>query len=153
MEDTLLDELIREIEQKDEDKTEAYFDLLLSRIKNLTIQIQRKITEAEKECTLINNWAFMKNNQLTDKIRFLESQLEGFIRERKEKTIELPNGTLKFHKRPDRVEIDDLELFIKNAEEELLTIIPQKSVPNLNKIKAYIKTKPLPLGVTLLSGE
>jgi len=153
MEEDYLDVIIKEIEEKEEEKTEAYFDLVLSKIKSLTLQIQKNFTQADKECVLINNWTQMRNNQLSQRIRFLEARLEGFIREKKEKTIELPNGTLKFHKRPDKVEIIDSELFLKTALPELLTIIPQSSVPNLNKIKAYIKTKPVPPGIIVLKGN
>ena len=53
MEDEYLDSLINELNQKEEEKTEAYFDLLLLRIKSLTLQIYRNTEQAEKECKLI----------------------------------------------------------------------------------------------------
>lgn len=153
MEDEYLDSLIEDLNQKEEEKTEAYFGLLLLRIKSLTLQIHRNTEQAEKECKLINQWTSMKNFQLCERIYHLENQLEGFIRERKQKTIDLPNGILKFHKRPDRIEVSDMELFLKNASHEILTIIPESCTPNLNKIKAYIKTRPIPPGINLIEGE
>ena len=39
------------------------------------------------------------------------------------------------HKKPDRVEIEDLDLFLKKAKPEMLTIIPEQVKPDMNKIK------------------
>ena len=46
-----------------------------------------------------------------------------------------------------------MELFLKNASLEILYVIPETYTPNLNKIKAYIKTKPIPIGVNVIEGE
>ena len=153
MEINFLDELIKTAEDKEEQQTEAYFDLLLLSIRTLSQQIAYNFNEAEKECSLINNFVLHKNTQLQERIKWLELKLEAFIREREEKTITLPNGTLKMHKKPDKVEIEDLELFLKKAKPEMLTIIPEQVKPDLNKIKTYIKTKPVPPGVKILEGK
>ena len=41
---------------------------------------------------MINSFTLHKNAQLQEKIRWSEMKLEAFIREKKEKTITLPNG-------------------------------------------------------------
>ncbi len=153
MEENFLDVLLEEAETREEKQTEAYYDLVLLQIKTLTNRIENNFTQSEKECALIKNWALSKNAQLNERIKFLELRLKSFILERREKTIDLPNGLLKMHKKPDKVEISDLELFLKNAKSELLIVIPETVKPDINKIKAYIKTKPLPPGVTITEGK
>ena len=148
-----LDELLEEVELKEEEQTEAYFDLLLLQIKQLNSQIAYNFSQSEKECSMINNFVLHKNAQLQERIRWFELKLEAFIKERNEKTISLPNGTLKMYKKPDKVEIDNLELFLKKAKPEMLTVIPEQVKPDMNKIKAYIKTKPVPAGVKVTPGK
>lgn len=148
-----MDDLLEEAEQKEEQLTESYYDLVLLEIKNLNQKIESNFREAEKECEIIKNWALARNNQLNDKVKFLELKLEAFIKERKEKTIDLPNGTLKFHKKQDKVEIEDLELFLKNAKPELVTVIPEQIKPNLVKIKSYIAKRPIPPGIRVTEGK
>lgn len=153
MEIDFLDELLKEAEEKEEEQTEAFYDLLLMGIRKLQAQIEYNFYQAEKECQMINSFTLHKNVQLQERIRWSEMKLEAFIREKKEKTIALPNGILKVHKKPDRVEIEDMETFLKNARPEMLTVIPEQVKPDLNKIKAYIKAKPIPLGVKLIEGK
>ncbi|MDX9712570.1 MAG: host-nuclease inhibitor Gam family protein [Ignavibacteriaceae bacterium] len=153
MEMNFLDELLQEVEQKEFERDEAYFDLLLLQIKQINNQISYNFSQAEKECSMINNFVLQKNAQLQEKVRWLELKLEGFIRERGVKSIPLTNGTLKMHKKPDRVEIGDLELFLKKAKPEMLTIIPEQVKPDLNKIKNYIKSKPVPPGIKVIEGK
>ncbi|MCK9210325.1 MAG: host-nuclease inhibitor Gam family protein [Ignavibacteriaceae bacterium] len=148
-----LEELLVEVELKEEARTEAYFDLLLLQVQQLRNQIAYNFHEAEKECSMINNFIMQKNVQLQEKVRWLEIKLEGFIRERKEKTIDLTHGILKYHKKPDKVEITDMEVFLTNAKPELLTIIPEQVKPDINKIKAFIKQRVIPKGVTVTEGK
>ena len=66
----------------------------------------------------------------------------------------MPHGTLKFHKKPDKVEISDMDLFLKNAKPEMLTAVPEQFKPDFNKIKAFIKEKGrVPEGVALIEGQ
>ena len=151
--ENFLDELLEEAEQKEEQQTEAYYDLVLLQIKTLSGMIEKNFQEADKECELIKNWALTKNAQTNEKIRLLELKLEAFIKEEGKKTIDLPNGTLKYHKKQDKVEIADLDLFLKKADTELLTIIPEQVKPNLTKIKSYIGVRPTPDGVKVIEGK
>ena len=153
MNENFIDDLIKEAEEKEEKQTEAYYDILLLEIKRLDSEIEKNFTEAEKEAELIKNWALTKNSKLQNRIDWLAIKLEAFIRERKEKTIELPNGVLKMHKKPDRVEITDLALFLKHARNEMLSVVPEEVKPDLNKIKAWIKGHILPKGVTVIKGK
>jgi hypothetical protein len=153
MEDNFLEELLQEAESKEVYQTEAYYDLVLLQIKNIQGQIANNFSESEKEIQHINNWVLQRNMVLDERCKMLERKLEAFIRERQVKTIELPNGTLKMHKKPDRIEIQDLELFLKHARPEVLTIIPEQVKPDLSKLKAFIKTRPVPAGVLVIEGK
>ena len=153
MEINFIDEMLLEIEAKEEQQTEASYDLILLAIRKYQSEMEWNFQEAEKECTMIRNFVISKNSQIQERIKWLERKLEAFIREREEKTISLPNGTLKMHKKPDRIEVEDLELFLTKAKPELITIIPEQIKPDLNKIKAFIKTRPVPPGIKLIEGE
>ena len=150
---TFLDELLEEAESKEAYQTEAYYDLILLQINNLQGQIANNFSEAEKEIQHINNWVLHRNMVLDERCKMLERKLEAFIRERQVKTIELPNGTLKMHKKPNKIEIEDIELFLKHAQPEVLTIIPEQVKPDLSKLKAFIKTRPVPEGVKVIEGR
>jgi hypothetical protein len=152
MEDNFLEELLQEAESKEVYQTEAYYDLVLLQIKSLQGQIANNFSESEKEIQHINNWVLQRNMLLDERCKMLERKLEAFIRERQVKTIELPNGTLKMHKKPDKIEIENLELFLKHARPEVLTIIPEQVKPDLSKIKNFIKRKPVPAGVKVVLG-
>src|ERR1035437_2591244 len=122
-------------------------------INTMQEQIANNFAEAEKEINLINNWTLTRNSVLNERTQVLERKLEQFIRERQLKTLELPNGILKLHKKPDKVEIEDMELFLKHARPEVLTIIPEQVKPDLSKIKSFIKTRPVPAGVNVIEGR
>lgn len=153
MEVNFLDELLQDVEVKEDEQTEAYFDLLLLQIKQLTKQIEYNFSQSEKECSMINSFVLHKNAQLQERIKWLELKLEAFIKEKKEKTISLPNGTLKMHKKPDKVEIENLDLFLDKAKPEMFTVIPEQVKTDLNKIKNYIKSKPVPPGVKVIEDK
>ena len=153
MEVNFIDEMLQEIEAAEEKQTEAGYDLMLLAIKKYQSEIKRNFEEGDKECQLIQNFVLSKNSQIQEKINWIEKKLEAFIREREEKTISLANGTLKMHKKPDRIEIDDLDLFLKKAKPEMLTVIPEQVKPNLLAIKNHIKTRPTPQGVKVTEGQ
>jgi len=148
-----IEDILRESEEKEIQWTEANYDLMLLAIKKYQSEIEHNFQEAEKECTMIQNFVLSKNAQIQERIKWLEMKLESYIREREEKTISLCNGTLKMHKKPYRIEVEDLELFLKNARKEWLTVIPEQLKPNLLAIKNHIKTRPTPKGVKVIEGE
>lgn len=139
--ENFMDELLAETEFKEEQFTEAHFDLMLLQIRQLQAKIENTFAEAEKEVKIINEWALNKNHALQAKIEFMERKLEAFIREQKAKTIELPHGVLKCHKKPDKIEIIDMDLFLANAKPELLSVTEQIK-PNMTKIKDFMTISP-----------
>ena len=153
MEVNFIDEMLQEIEAAEEKQTEAGYDLMLLAIKKYQSEIEHNFQEAEKECQMINNFILSKNSQIQERINWLEKKLEAFIQERGDKTISLANGTLKMHKKPDRIEVEDSELFLKKAKPEMLTVIPEQVKPNLLAIKNHIKTRPTPAGVKIIEGQ
>jgi hypothetical protein len=149
-----LDELLAEAEQNEELQTESYFDLQLIQLREIKSQITNNFSEAEKEIKIINDWVIRKNLVLQERMKFIELRLEAFIKERNVKTLDLPNGVLKLHKKPDKVEIEDMELFLQNAKPEMLTVVPETIKPDLNKIKSYVKTHlSPPLGISITKGK
>lgn len=151
--ESFIDEILKEAEQKDEQLSREYADLVLAEIKNLEDEIQKTFDQATKEQEIIESWAMKKNIKATERIEFLSRKLEVFLRDTNKKTLDLPNGVLKFRKKPDRVEVSNLEEFLKHAKENLVTVIPQQIKPDLNKIKTFIKTRPVPAGVTIIEGK
>ena len=153
-EHNFIDDILAEAEAKEQKLLKAHYDLLLLEISKLQQQITDNFQQAEIEIQIINNWAFQKNSKLQDRISFYEKKLEAYIREEGLKTIEMPNGTLKLHKKPDKAEITDIDIFLQHAKQELVNIIPEQVKPDLNKIKSYIKLhKVIPEGVTVTEGK
>ena len=149
-----LDELLEEVEQKEEQQTEVFIDLLLLQIRGLQEKIAGNFANADKEIEIIKSWALTKNSLLQERITRIEKQLEQFIRRAEKKTIDLPNGTLKVRKSQDRAEVEELELFLSRAGAELVSIIPEQIKPNIKGIKNFIKmTTKVPEGVRVVEGK
>jgi len=153
MESNFIDELLREAEEKEQKLSREFADLMLIEISQLEKQIQSNFEQAAREREIIQNWALSRNSSLASRLDFLSKKLEAFIKETGEKTINLPNGILKMHKKPDKVEVENLELFLKNARPQWITVIPEQVKPNLVAIKNHIKTRPIPKGVKVIEGE
>ena len=153
MESDFIDQLLKEAEEKEQKLSREFADLMLIEISQLEKQIQSNFEQAAREREIIKNWALSRNSSLASRVEFLSKKLEVFIKETGEKTINLPNGILKMHKKPDSVEVEDLELFLKNARPEWLTVIPEQAKPNLMAIKNHIRTRPIPKGVKVVEGE
>lgn len=151
---TFLDELLEEVELKEDQQSEVFIDLLLLRIKTLNEEIADNFSNADKEIEIIKSWALSKNTVLQERINLIEKQLEQFIRESNKKTIDLPNGVLKVRKSPDKAEVVDLELFLSKANAEFVTVVPEQIKPNLKNIKSFIKmTTKVPDGVRVIEGK
>ena len=153
MESDFIDDLLREAEEKEQKLSREFADLMLIEISQLEKKIQTNFEQAAREREIIKNWSLKINSKLVSRIEFLSKKLEVFIKETGEKTINLPNGILKMYKKPDRIEVEDLELFLKNARPEWLTVIPEQAKPNLVAIKNHIRTRPIPKGVKVIEGE
>jgi hypothetical protein len=149
-----IEQLLRDSEEKEKKLTQANYDLLLFEITKLQAEMKNNSAEADKEVEIIKNWALAKNSKLQEMIEYQERKLEAYIREEELKTIDLPHGILKMHKKPDKVEVTDIELFLASATSEMLSVVPQTVRPDLNKIKSFIKThRRTPTGVTVIEGK
>ncbi len=149
-----IDELLADVEQQEIQQTSAYYDLLILEIAKLEEEISHNFKEADKETAIIKEWAIKKNAVLNERSQLLKMKLESYIRESGNKTMDLPHGTLKIRRTPNKVEITDMELFLKNARSEMLSVIPEQVKPDLNKIKAFMKvSNKTPEGVTVIEGK
>lgn len=154
MKEYFIDELLQEVEKREEAASESWADMMLRGIRTLQDQIQHNFNEAERECTFINDFTLRKNTTLQERIVRLENKLEQFIREKKEKTINLPNGVLKVRKMPDKVQVDDLKEFFSYAvsRPELVIVVPETQKPNLVAIKSHCKSHMSVPGVSVIPG-
>jgi len=151
---TFIEDLLQEAELKERQQTHGYFDLLIMDVAKLESEISVTFEEAEKEAVIIKDWALNKCSKIQERIDKNKLKLEAFIREQGQRTIDLPHGTLKIRKMPDKVEVLDLDKFLANAKAEMLTIIPEQPKANLKKIKAYItKTAIIPKGINIIEGK
>lgn len=149
-----LDELLAEVEIKEEQQTAAYFDLVIAEVAKLETEIAANFTETKKEVEIINEWALKRNSVLQERANLLKLKLEGYIRGEGRKTISLPHGELKIRKMPDKVEISDMELFLSKANSQMVTVVPELVKPDLTKIKAFIKmTTKVPEGIAVIEGK
>ena len=64
MTDNFLDELLQEAEQKEEQQTEAYHNLILLQIQSLANKMDINFKESEKEINLIREFTLSKNATL-----------------------------------------------------------------------------------------
>jgi len=131
----------------------AVADLAVLQISSLKLDITYLTQEAEKEIQIIREWLDREVLPIQGEIEYLERKLHDFMTMQNSKTIDLAHGILKLHKRPDRVEVIDMDLFLKHATPEMITVIPEQIKPDLNKIKAFIKSQYIPEGVEIIPGE
>ena len=152
---TFLDDLLAEAEQKEQLQSEAYADLLISEVAKLESEIAKNFKTAEEEINIIKDWSLKKNSVIQERADLIKLKLENFIRESGKKTIDLANGILKIRKSPDKIEITDMEVFLANANSQMINVVPESVKPDLSKIKAYMKMtggKPI-AGVTVIEGS
>lgn len=151
---TFLDDLLSEIDQKETQNVQAYNDLIAMEVIRLENEITANFLQAEVECKIINEWALKRNTVIQESANLLKMKLEAFIRTEGKKTISLPHAELKIRKNPDRVEIIDVDLFLANANAEMITVIPESIKADLTKIKSYMKmTGKIPQGVNVIEGK
>jgi phage host-nuclease inhibitor protein Gam len=149
-----IDALIAEADADETKQTLTFYDLIIAEVIRLEAEIAQTFTNAEEEVRIVKEWALKHCSGMQDKINLLKLKLEAYIREEGKKTIDLPHGTLKMRKLPDKVEISDMDKFLESATQEVITIVPETVKPDLNKIKAYLKNSGhiLP-GITVIEGK
>lgn len=151
---SFLDDLLADVEKKENQNTQAYNDLIAMEVIKLENEITANFQQAEVECNIINEWALKRNSAIQERVNLLRLKLESFIRGQGVKTIDLPHAVLKIRKQPDKVEVVDLQAFICNASSELVTLVPESVKPSLTKIKNYMQmTGKVPAGCVRIEGK
>jgi hypothetical protein len=107
--------------------------------------IEDKIAEieqiAQQEIDLVTRWKEAETTKLQNKINWLSFNLEKFIRGTGDSSINLAHGVIKMRKNRDKLDIIDLQKFIPIGQRlGLLRRIEEKFEPDLNAIRAYLKT-------------
>lgn len=149
-----------EVEEKEQvqkielDKLKA--DQLLMAISKLEMQMSDVNDLCDSEIKLIESYRSAELERLEKKVNWLLFSLEGFARQQMaesgEKTMRLPHGSLALRKGRDKVEIADMDAFLKVAPRYgLLRTIEEKHEPDLSAVSAYIKrTGQVPIGTRLI---
>ena len=153
-EKSFIDQLIEDAEKRDKKLEQSHLDLILMEIRNLEESIEKNFDAASQEREIIKNWALERNTMLQSRIEWLSRKLELYLKEENLKTLDLPNGTIRMRKQPEKVIVVDEEKFYKRATSALLNIIPESAKPDLLKIRSWIKkTGRIPDGVEVTTGE
>ncbi len=154
IEELLQEAEIREKEYKEEmDKLKA--DQMLTAVEKIEIQMREVIEIADEEIKLIADYRKEELDKLEKKRSWLCWQLEQFIRSTGEKTITLPHGQIKLRQGRQKVQVIDMDKFLKVGERyNLLRKIPESYEPNLQAIHQHIKmTGEIPIGVDVIPAE
>ena len=154
IEELLQEAEIREKEYKEEmDKLKA--DQMLAAIEKLDEQMNDVIKLADDEIALIEEYRKQELEKLDKKRSWLTFNLEGYIRSTGEKTITLPHGQIKLRQGRQKVQVIDMDRFLKVGDRyNLLRKIPESIEPDLQAIHQHIKrTGEIPRGVEVFQGE
>ena len=159
---TFMDELLAEVEEKEQrvklelDRLKA--DQLLMAVAKLDSQIEDANKLCDDEIKLIEQYRQSEVERIEKKRSWLLYNVEGWARQQLEqngdKTIRLPHATLALRKGRDKVEIQDMETFLKVATRYgLLRTTPEEHVPDLTALNAFVKrTGQIPIGTKLIPG-
>jgi hypothetical protein len=156
---TFIDELLLESEKAEDqqrlemDKLRA--DQLLMGIQVLEDKVEELDTMVDCEIKLIQQYHKTEHERLMKRVRWFAWNLEQFIRSTGEKTINLPHGSIKLRMGRDKIEIADLQEFLKARDNgKFLRTIPESYQPDMISLGQYIrKTGHLPEGVNLIPAE
>jgi hypothetical protein len=154
-----LDELLLEVEKNEEKRkvelNRLRADQLLTAISKLEDQANGINELADSEVNLIEGYRKTELSKLHKKISWLGWNLEQFIRSSKEKTINLPHGSLKLRLGRDKVSVHELKQFLDSTtNQKFLKVIPESYEPDIQAIHEYIKkTGHIPDGVDMKPAE
>jgi len=155
-----LQELLDDTEERDQrnlvEMNKLRADQALATIEVIEGQIAETEQIAQQEIDLLTKWKESESQKLQNKINWLSFNLEKFIRSTGDSTITLAHGSIKVRKSRDKIDIVDLQKFkVIGQRHGLLRHIDAKDEPDMNAIRAFIKTnggKP-PVGVILTPGQ
>ena len=144
---SFIEELLAEAEVREKIENIAFnkiqADQALGAIGTLEDQMADVNTLADDEIKLIEQYRQSEIARVEKKLSWLVFNLENFARKHSaqtnEKTLRLPHGTLALRKGRDKVEIENLEQFLKIAAKyNLLRTTPEEHVPDLKALSAYL---------------
>lgn len=154
---TFIDEMLEEIEAKEKvesiefNKIQA--DQALAAIAKLDAQIAEANSIVDQEIALIERFRTTEVERIEKKRSWLLFNLEPFMRRHneatEEKTLRLPHGSLTLRKGRDKVEVQDMDAFLKVATKyNLLRTTPEEHAPDLKAIGEYLRrTGEIPPGI------
>jgi len=158
-----MDELLAEAEIREkQDRIEMNrlrADQVLAALKLLERKAADVNNLADEEVKLVEEFRQSELQKIEKKASWLAWQLEGFIRGMNQqdpscKSIALPHGVLKLRLGRDKIEITNMETFVKLAEKRgLLKTIPESFEPDMQKTLAYVKQNGFLAGVTLIPAQ
>ncbi len=152
---TFLDEIILEAERAENESrielNRVRADLLLIALWKLDGQSEEVEKTAESEINLIEAWRDTELSRLEKQRSFLTWQLEQYIKSTDEKTIRLAHGQIRLRLGRDKIEIVDLDTFLKVGKKQgLIRTMPEYQEPDLRAVADYVKrTGEIPAGVEL----
>ncbi len=160
---TFIDELLAEAEVKDREARLEMTRLKADQILATLSVLEKKAVEvnglADEEIRLIEEFRKSEMEKLEKKASWLSLQLESFMRQENEqdpscKSIALPHGMLKLRMGREKVEITDMDKFLKVAGKRgLLRTIPESFEPDLPKVLAYVKHNGFLTGVMVIPAQ
>lgn len=115
------------------------------------VRLRRRMAENEataaSEIQVIRTWLAEENARLQRSAAFFEQSLTAFHQQLldddpKRKTVSLPAGTLKARKHPDRVDVVDVDLFVRWAQAEKPELVRTKVEPDKTAIKKLLGVGP-----------
>ncbi len=147
---TFIDELLAESEEKELKMNKLRADQLLMAISVLETKMDDLNKLCDDEVIIIETYRESEIAKLEKRLSWLTWNLEQFIRSTNEKTINLPHGAIKLRMGRDKVEVSNMEVFLKKASTlGFLKVNPESYEPDLPKVLNYIKIrKTIPDGVT-----
>jgi len=154
-----IEELLLEAEQREQERmvemNKLRADQMLAGIEKLDEQMNDVIKLADDEIALIEEYRTQELEKLDKKRSWLTFNLEGYIRSTGEKTITLPHGQIKLRQGRQKVQVIDMDKFLKVGDRyNLFRKIPESIEPDLQAIHQHIKrTGEIPRGVEVFQGE
>jgi len=156
---TFIDKLLEEAEVADIKRKLEMDKLRADQFLMAITVLERKLDEvnelSDKEFALIKEFQTGESEKLNKKISWLKWNLEQFIRSTDDKTINLPHGQLKIRLGRDKIEVADMDKFLKTAAERgFLRTIPESYEPDLQAIVGHVRrTGEIPPGVELIPAQ
>jgi phage host-nuclease inhibitor protein Gam len=156
---TFIDKLLEEADVADIKRKLEMDKLRADQLLMAITVLERKLDEvnelSDKEFALIKEFQTGESEKLNKKISWLKWNLEQFILSTDDKTINLPHGQLKIRLGRDKIEVADMDKFLKTAAERgFLRTIPESYEPDLRAIVEHVRrTGEIPPGVELIPAQ